>query len=418
MIDSKITTKVGEIAVIKNPRPDSLILNGHTIFKEEESYISIQGLYTFTAHQTLLISTNSGGSLSVPSYSYIFIILRPNIDPVIIKNEEMNTANEVNVTQEGEVLIVNLGLSEGLKKIAKLEGNNLIILKENEVGSKFNESDSTKAPSGASTKNVEGGALYSEIISKQETGKNGLKILQEVFREFPKILLLAQITNPKPRLIEQGSDSVKVAWDIQISIDKDKYYKIFMPKLKQAFDNISLRKSDMPFTTTAEHLTGGQRVFGELSYSLESKPKPKFDREREIVFFLNEKTNDSGDRQIWSWYVLDKNMFQTIFDNIIKETPTLYIESLDNNNNVIQTDQIQFKINGSVDITSLSNFEVNDFISYPWILFPDSFSNAFIIKPFIGDFTTYRNKEVHIIYNATYSTNDLKLVSQIKCYFR
>lgn len=128
--NNQINTIQGTLSIIRstpdNP-PDSISLNGKTIYKEEGYYVNIEHLIKLANAEVVLYSTNCGGSGCGIS-DYGFLVLLPNTEPKLINHKDFSAyPNDVKVTQEGNIIKVDLGFDQGKRKTAILDKDNLSI---------------------------------------------------------------------------------------------------------------------------------------------------------------------------------------------------------------------------------------------------------------------------------------------------
>lgn len=126
----KLQTRAGLLEIAHsdfNSPPDSLVLNGKVVFKEEGFYLSVYQLFSFSDHDAVLFSSNCGGS-GCPANDFAFLVVRQGTEPKVIKVDGFDAyPSEVKTKQEGNAVKLNLGFSAGKRKLATLEGEQLTI---------------------------------------------------------------------------------------------------------------------------------------------------------------------------------------------------------------------------------------------------------------------------------------------------
>lgn len=130
---STVRTKAGELRVIPIDEADDatkVTLNDVIIFRSQQHMFgSIEKLYVFAGREVALIRMEDGGSGGF--YQYIGVVLRPRAKPVVLQNSEFFSDDQTfQPKQIGEVLEIDLGFSEGFRKIARIKGNKLTVVKE------------------------------------------------------------------------------------------------------------------------------------------------------------------------------------------------------------------------------------------------------------------------------------------------
>lgn len=97
----------------------------------------------------------------------------------------------------------------------------------------------SKVALGNSLKNV-----HASIVTTETRNVDGAALLKNVLGDFDpcKQLLTATLVSNKPKIVENTDDSerVRLMYPFQISVDRERYLKGFMPRLKQVLDQISI----------------------------------------------------------------------------------------------------------------------------------------------------------------------------------
>ncbi len=126
----KLKTRIGLLEIGRsdlNAPPDSLVLDGKVVFKEEDFYLSLYKVFNFPDYDAVLFASNCGGS-GCPANDFAFLLVRQGTEPQVVKAENFDAyPSDVKTLQEGNTIQLTLGYTGGKRKLATLEREQLTI---------------------------------------------------------------------------------------------------------------------------------------------------------------------------------------------------------------------------------------------------------------------------------------------------
>lgn len=128
-----VDTRFGKLEIVRSSAdapPDSLLLNDAEVFRETDFYLSLHRYIRQNARDLILFGSNCGGS-GCPQNQFYFLILEKGSPPeVVTRGDFFAYPDELELTTEGERLILDLGFEAGKRKTASLLGRTLDITLE------------------------------------------------------------------------------------------------------------------------------------------------------------------------------------------------------------------------------------------------------------------------------------------------
>ncbi len=110
-----------------NSPPDSLVLNGKVVYKDEGNYLALYKIFTFPDHDAVLFSSNCGGT-ACQTDDFAFLVVKQGAEPKVVEADDFYAYRTVVKTmQDGNNIKLNLGYSGGKRKLATLDGEQLTI---------------------------------------------------------------------------------------------------------------------------------------------------------------------------------------------------------------------------------------------------------------------------------------------------
>lgn len=125
----QVTTRAGLLKVTRSTpqsTPDSITLNGKTVFKAQDEYVSIQRLFKLPSYDAVLISTNCGGSgCTYDGFSFLLVDGKRVV--TVSHKDFVAISGEVKTRQQGDKVLLELGFEEKKRKVAVLNGKKVTV---------------------------------------------------------------------------------------------------------------------------------------------------------------------------------------------------------------------------------------------------------------------------------------------------
>lgn len=126
----KLQTRAGLLEIGRsdfNSPPDSLVLGGKVVYKDEGNYLSLYQVFTFPDHDAVLFASNCGGS-GCATDDFAFLIVRQGVEQTVVKAADFYAyPHEVKTLQDGKAIKLELGYTGGKRKLATLDGEQLTV---------------------------------------------------------------------------------------------------------------------------------------------------------------------------------------------------------------------------------------------------------------------------------------------------
>ncbi|MEB4591966.1 hypothetical protein VSS37_13315, partial [Candidatus Thiothrix sp. Deng01] len=107
--------------------PDSLVLNGKVVYKDEGNYLALHQMFSLPDHDAVLFSSNCGGT-ACQTDDFAFLVVRQNAEPAVVKADGFYAyPSAVKTRRDGDDIKLDLGFSGGKRKLAVLKGEQLAI---------------------------------------------------------------------------------------------------------------------------------------------------------------------------------------------------------------------------------------------------------------------------------------------------
>ena len=142
-------TRAGELNIVRstpNSPPDSLQLNGKTIYKQDHVYLSLHQYITQNGRELVLVGANCAGEQCPENAAtqFAFVGLQAGKDAQILSQatfSSMMDAEDVNLTVDNGKVMVDLGFEAGKRKVATLQGDQLAVTLETVAQTSLEQDD-------------------------------------------------------------------------------------------------------------------------------------------------------------------------------------------------------------------------------------------------------------------------------------
>ena len=127
---TKLQTRQGNLEVTRSnfdAPPDTLMLNGKSIYKAQGSALFLYKLFTLGTNDIVLMGSSCAGA-GCSTHEFSFLIIPPRDAPKLVHNNELyGYENAVTYKQSGNKIILNLGFSNGKRKLATYQNGEISI---------------------------------------------------------------------------------------------------------------------------------------------------------------------------------------------------------------------------------------------------------------------------------------------------
>ena len=127
---ASVQTRAGKLEVrngAPDAPPDSLFLKGKLVYRKENFYLGIYGVYKFASSDLVLLGVNCGGS-GCTNDDLVIVSVDANGKLAFTEDKQLQSSDgAVIASQSGEKLLLDLGYENGKKKKATFQDGTLLI---------------------------------------------------------------------------------------------------------------------------------------------------------------------------------------------------------------------------------------------------------------------------------------------------
>lgn len=293
--------------------------------------------------------------------------------------------------------------------------------------------------SNVSAVKLDGKSLFGELVTQNDAAKDGAALLNGILSGAPVNLLSASVVDAKPRILDRTDSAVRAAWNIVVTFDWEGYSKKVLPKLQEALASAAVRKASSEMIETAEttaseiggpalRTPSGKYPFwhhlmrttgdGLGNRFLDSVSAIRFNREQEILVFLNVGRSEDRRTRRWLWYVLDRRTAVPVLAAVQSQKLAFRFSVLDSDQNVLRQSDIPLNRPQAIYMRPYDSsvFPVETkgewLITNPW--WQPSVQSTFRIAPFVELDDVY-GEALEFRYSSELTLDEVKRIAEIRC---
>lgn len=273
---------------------------------------------------------------------------------------------------------------------------------------------------GTASASIDPNAIRSQY-DKREYEKQGAELARVLNELLPELLEIEVLRGPA--VLEESSDQVQLAWIIRLSLDADRYYDEYAPKVQRTLESIALRSgSDMSSRTVPPE---GERIeqFPDAhlypAFTNRGGTPPLV--EGEYLWLVADSQRNTAS-VLWKWYVIDARAGQVAiqlnpyYDRVESglEYPDIVVTFLDTAGRFMREERIELSdpLSGRGEGQPgflIEGFEMNDWTQYASLISPFTFFTYYLGKP-----KFYAPAEL-IPLGFVFSRNEASNLGKIEC---
>jgi hypothetical protein len=183
--------------------------------------------------------------------------------------------------------------------------------------------------------------LFAGLGSEVEKENRALAAFEKLLAGFPVNILKVRVVTATPRIVSQGEAGLEAEWDLEITIDNEKYFQDFVPALSKVLSDVTLLdgvpRSRLAFSSSGDE-TWTFFNGGKILAQPKGNPKPNAPKTAAMVVtvLVAQKVN-SENKELecdYDMYTISDRFRKSLATSMVRE-PVLRVVFLDKAGKVI-----------------------------------------------------------------------------------